>query len=99
MKLIEKYETICNKIVIEFEKKQDLNFGYWIGDTIGEIAVFNDTYYFNFTDIIFDLKANQPNGKIIEWIEYIIEFSMSNRKKDYIMNYQNYCLGTRYYNN
>lgn len=93
---IEKYETICNQIVIEFEKKQDLNFGYWIGDIIGEIAVFNDTYYFNFTDIVFDLKTNQPKGKIIEWIEYIIEYS---NDTDYRINYETYCFGARYKNN
>lgn len=66
--MIEKYENICNEIVNEFLKKQNIPDAeiHWVADLIGEI-VFVNHYYFNFSDIIKDLKLNAPIGLIFKW--------------------------------
>ena len=96
MKLIEKYEKICNKIIIEFAEKQGLEFDYWIVNTVGEVACLGG-YYFDFKDVCFDLKTNQLKGLIMEWHDETIENYFKKKRKE--ITYQNYCKGFRYKNN
>lgn len=65
-KSIKKYHKICNKIVKKFAKKQEIEFDYWIGDKIGEIASFSESYFFNLNDIILDFLENMKPGFIIK---------------------------------
>jgi hypothetical protein len=55
-KLKNRYYEICNEIVSEFCKKQEIDFDSWVGDRVGEIALIGD-YYLNFSDILQDLNS------------------------------------------
>lgn len=70
--LIEEYELICSQIVKAFCRKQAMVFEGWIADKIGEIATCND-FHFDLTDIVLDMKTNQPKGLIIDWYYNDIE--------------------------
>ena len=60
------YCKICNDYILAFEKKQDIVFEGWVGDTIGGIAYCSD-FYFNFQDIVWDINSKQPKGAIVDW--------------------------------
>lgn len=88
-KLKEKYVKSCNEIVELFCKKQDLDFKFWVGDVVGEVAGCG-SYYFYLSDIILDLDKDLEKGFIFEW--YHTSF---NSKQKYI-NYNSYIMGLRY---
>ena len=95
-KTIESYEKICNKVIQEFCKKQELKFDYWIADEIGNIAAFGD-YFFNMNEIIFDLKSNQPKGLIMQWQDDMVEyFDTRDLTEPNPINYNSYAMGLRY---
>jgi hypothetical protein len=95
--LNEKYEFICNEFVAKFEKKQQINFEGWVGDEIGGIASFSFQYFFNLSDIIFDLKTNQPKGCIKNWSNEETDFNVFNENPHHI-NYKSYTMGLRHEN-
>lgn len=74
MDLIKNYENAVNAIIDEFKKKQEIDSpdGYWIGDLIGEVYDFGDTYTFDFRDILNDIKENAPKGEIFKWRDYVL---------------------------
>lgn len=88
--LIPTYELIVNKIVLEFAEKHDIVFDGWIGDNVGEVATFSDYYFFNFGDICFDMKTNQPPSLILYWNTDTIENS------PLFINFKSYSMGLRY---
>lgn len=85
--LINGYENICNKIVNEFCKKQNLTFNYWIADEIGQIFEASD-HFFDTRDVIFDMKTNQKKGLILKWHDKCVECHF---EKKPIINYQVFC--------
>ena len=95
--LNEKYELICNEFVAKFEEKQQIDFDGWIGDEIGGIASFSCQYFFNISDIILDLKTNQPKGCIINWSEEETDFNLFKENPQHI-NYKSYTMGLRHEN-
>lgn len=68
-KLKEQYEKCCNEYIEIFSKKHGIEFYFWIGDEVGSVSCFNHDFFFNFTDITFDINTNQPKNLIIEWHE------------------------------
>lgn len=97
MKLIENYEKSCNDIVKAFCKKQDIEFDFWVADEVGGIAGFASQYFFNVSDLVLDLKTNQPKGFILDWQSESTEYNMfrSNKKRKNI-NYNSYIMGLRF---
>ena len=85
--LSEKYEKIAKQYIKKFAKKQHLDFDYWIGDTVGSVASFDESYYIDFLDIKHDIDTEQPEYQIMEWYDGI---TPENR-----INYKSYCLGLR----
>ena len=68
MKNLQKqYEKVCKQYVDEFCKKQNLEFDYWVCDLVGDVSSYNSTYFFNFSDIVWDINSNQEAGRIKEW--------------------------------
>lgn len=67
-KLKKQYEKVCSDYIKAFSKKQDLEFQFWVADLIGEVACFGDVYFFDFTDIVYDINSEQPPEKIIDWL-------------------------------
>jgi hypothetical protein len=94
-KLLNNYDSNCNELINAFIYKQELDFDGWIGDNIGEVASFSSEYFFNLSDIIIDLKTNQPKGLILEWQNNSTEFNLEKKKQEYI-NYKSYTMGLRY---
>lgn len=92
MKIIEDFKSQATLIIKAFEKKQDLNFEFFINDDVIGIATFGDVYCINVSDIIFDLETKQTKGLIIDWLYETLD---QKDKEDYI-NYQSYCKGLRY---
>lgn len=79
-------ETI-SEIVKKFEKKQELNFDFAVGDDLLDILDFNGIYYFTLQDVVHDLVTDQPKGLITEWQEYTVDNGF--------INYKSYCMGAR----
>lgn len=86
--LKQQYESSCNHYVARFCKKQGLEFDYWAGDKVGEIAFCGD-FYFNFSDIVLDINSKQPKGAIIKWYYENLDFA------DKLINYYSYTKGLR----
>jgi hypothetical protein len=87
-KLQKQYENICNQYLKLFCKKQDFLFEHWIGDTVGGIAVCSD-YFFDFSDIVYDVNTKQKKGMIVNWSED----NLNNPEK--WINYYSYTKGLR----
>lgn len=97
-KVVKEYEEACNKLIEAFCEKQEIEFDGWIGDEVGGIAGFATQYFFNVSDIVFDLKTNQPKGLILSWQNDDVDFNMFNSEPKHI-NYQSYARGLRHFPN
>lgn len=64
---IAKFEEGVFQYIAAFGAKHGLEFTFWDGDLIAGIAVFTNKMYFTFTDIVYDINSNQPDGLIIDW--------------------------------
>lgn len=89
------YEAACMDYIDAFCKKQNLEFDGWVGDEIGQVAGFSSQYYFNLSDIIYDIDTEQLKGNILSWQDESINFN-SQLSKPKIINYKSYCIGLRY---
>ena len=76
-------EKVLKQYIKEFEKKQDLTFEFAVCDNLMEVISFGYVYFFNMSDIIYDIDNNIKENIIVEWLEYTIQ------EKDYI-NYRTY---------
>ena len=85
MTLQKRYETNCNEYINRFCKKQELDFEYWVGDV----------YFFNFTDIVWDINSNQPKRLILDWLEDCLD---EQKTAIGIINYFSYSKGLRFTN-
>lgn len=83
-----RYEKVCNEYIKQFCQKQDVEFGYWINNVVGETSYIDD-YFFDFQDIAWDINSNQPKGCIISWYnDNLIDLAKS-------INYYSYTKGLR----
>lgn len=73
-----------------FARKHNLGFEFYIADDIFSIAHFGDTYFFNISDIYFDVISKQPKGQIIDWLEDCLE------NQEDTINYKSYAMGLRF---
>ena len=85
------HEIVCNEYVKRFERKHGLNFEYWIADLVGETAAFGD-YFFNMSEIIYDINTRQPKGLILKWSNDNVEYSEST----HWINFTSYSKGLRH---
>lgn len=88
-KLKKDYEKICNEYIKLFCIKQEFLFDGFVGDEVGGIACCSD-FFFNFSDIVWDVNAKIPKGVIIEWYDAQLE----NPEK--AINYYSYTKGLRH---
>jgi len=80
-------EDAISVYVAIFCKKHDLSFEGWAGDKSGEIGQFGD-YYFDFSQIRYDLETDQPKDNLIKWYDYSLELAMQQKT---FMNYETWC--------
>ena len=88
-KLKKDYEKACKEYIKLFCEKQDLGFDGFVNEEIGGIALCSD-FFFNFSDIVWDVNAKIPKGVIIEWYDAQLE----NPEK--AINYYSYTKGLRH---
>ena len=86
-KLEKKYNRIVRKYIKLFEKKQGIEFGWWVIDLVGGIANFGSYYFFDFLDIKFDIDNNIPKGVFLEWFETQMYGNMKINYVNYIKKY------------
>jgi len=88
-------EGQINEFVDEFLEKQGYNGDddevFWIGEDVGGVLALETGHFFDFKDIIFDIKTNQPEGNIINWFVAVVEYRGN---EDYIadMSYKSWCM-------
>ena len=86
--LQQQYQAACNAYIAAFCKKQKIDFDYWIGDEVGGLASFAETYFFTMSDIVLDVDTKQRKGKILKWQDYNMEAEQQ-------INYKSYTMGLR----
>jgi hypothetical protein len=89
MDLKSRYELVCAEYIVEFCKKQEMDFDGWVGGTIGGIACCGD-FFLNFSDITYDINTCQPPGLILKW--YNDNLTQSAHRW---INYHSYARGLR----
>ena len=95
-KQITLYKNIVNKITKEFCKKHEFDFYEedWVGGSVGEVIGIGG-YFFNFTDILYDMETDQPRGEIFKWYDYSLEVYYIPGLK--ACNYEHWCKGAPRY--
>ena len=88
--LKKEYEKLCNEYVKKFVKKHGYEFDYWIADDVGGIASFIEQYYFNLSDIRYDLENKILKGEIFKWQDENVEVQDGR-----FINFNSYCMGLR----
>jgi hypothetical protein len=79
-----------------FGRKHGLEFEYWPGNDIGGVAAYGD-YFFNFSDILFDIDTEQPIGQIIEWHNACVDYHCIEKPSEtQFINYRSWCMGARF---
>ena len=84
---VELFEYAARNLIKEFCDKQDLQFEFDNYDVGIGIICLSD-YVFNIEDIYFDMKNDKPNGKILQWYDYVLTHNAN-------INYNSYCMGMR----
>ena len=81
------FDVAVDRLLMEFREKHDLSYEFSVGeDSIDVFSISN--YFFSLSDIYFDLKSNQPKGKIIQWYDYLLDNEVE-------ISYYAYCKGLR----
>ena len=81
------FEVAVDRLLMEFCEKHDLTYEFSVGeDSIDVFSISN--FFFSLSDIYFDLKSNQPKGKIIQWYDYLLDNEVE-------ISYYSYCKGFR----
>jgi hypothetical protein len=95
-KLKHNYIKACMAYVKKFSDKQKIEFDNFLGleEYDCSVAQFGD-YYFNLSDIIFDIETNQPAGLIMQWQDDSVDYHINNIDSNNI-NYKSYTKGLRY---
>jgi hypothetical protein len=79
MTLKDQFEQITAAYVSLFEKKQDMEGGYWIGEAFGGMLDVADMF-FSFEDIRLDVDNDIEPGLIVKWYYWRLE---EDRKANY----------------
>lgn len=87
IKIMDQYESAVMTYVLAFCAKHEIDFDGWIGNRIGEIALFND-YFMNFSDLKYDIDSQQPKERIWKWYDISLEHAYNDEKT---MNFEVYC--------
>lgn len=85
------YENVCQLYIAAFVEKHGYEFSGWVADDIGQVASFIDEYFFDFTEVTYDINTEQPKGLIFEWFDEIVQHS-----GELHINFRSYSKGLRY---
>ena len=85
-KLKRNLEKAIKDYIRAFEKKQGMYFDYAVADDLTGVLCFGDIYL-NFSDIVHDIEADIPSGRILTWYDYSIGLAFENNP---FANYKNW---------
>lgn len=84
------YNEVVSCYIELFVKKHGYEFTDWVGDEVGEIACFIEQYFFNFSDIKFDIDNKIKKDLIFQYQDDCL----AHPKKS--MNFRSYASGLRF---
>lgn len=88
MKSLQKeYHKICNQYLLEFCKKHEWDFEFWVADEPGTIAIIGD-YFIGFREMRYDIDNNIKEDAFIKWYDYALGLGM---KDEFYLLYENWC--------
>lgn len=61
-------EQVMKQYIEAFEKKHDMFFEFAVNDEYLGVFSFGDVYYFNASDIVYDIDKDLPKHLIIDWL-------------------------------
>lgn len=92
MKNLQKeYYRICNQYLLEFCKKHEYDFEFWVGDEPGTIAMIGD-YFVGFREMKYDIDHNIPEEAFIKWYDYALKQGMGDEP---YLSYEQWCAITK----
>lgn len=77
-----------------FEEKHDVDLQYIINDDIMGVLDFGDVYFFNTTDVVYDIDHDLPKGLILQWAEDSADDSKNPTRQT--INLHSYAKGLRF---
>ena len=81
------FEVAVDSLIMEFFENHYLSYDFCVcNDSIDVFSISH--FFFSLSDIYFDLKSNQPKGKIIQWYDYLLDNEVE-------ISYYAYCKGLR----
>lgn len=92
--LREELEEILKSYIRKFEAKHDVEMQYAVDDDITGVLDFGDIYFFNVTDVIYDIDHDLPKGLILQWAEDSVDDSKNPTRQT--INLQSYAKGLRF---
>ena len=95
MTIKKQYEIAVNAYIEKFVKKHGYEFTYWVSDEVGETACFIEQYYFNFTDIKYDIDNKVEKGLIFSHQDDSVNHHFTVNQEETI-NFKSYAKGWRY---
>lgn len=72
--LRKEWEEILMGYIRKFEKKHDVKLQYAVDDDIMGILNFGDAYFFDATDVVYDIDHNLPKEMILDWYNDTIDY-------------------------
>ena len=95
MTIKKQYEIAVNAYIERFVKKHGYEFTYWVSDEVGGTACFIEQYYFNFTDIKYDIDNKVEKGLIFRHQDDSVNHYFK-VDKDEIINCRSDAMSLRY---
>ena len=92
--LRKEWEEILMGYIRKFEKKHDVKLQYAVDDNIMGVLNFGDAYFFDATDVVYDIDHNLPKGLILQWAEDGVDDSKNPTRQT--INLQSYAMGLRF---
>ena len=93
-KLRKKLEETLMAYIRLFEEKHELDLQYIVNDDIMGVLDFGDVYFFNTTDVVYDIDHDLPKGLILQWAEDSIDDSKNPARQT--INLLSYAMGLRF---
>ena len=93
MKLRNTLDDILKEYIRLFEEKHEAFFEFAVEDDLMGIICFGD-WYFNISDIIYDIDNDLPKNLIFKWQEDHINDDKNPERK--VINLQSYARGLRF---
>lgn len=87
-------EEILKSYIRKFEDKHEIEMQYAVDDNITGVLDFGDIYFFDITDVIYDIDHDLPKGLILQWAEDSVDDSKNPTRQT--INLHSYAKGLRY---